>query len=503
MPTSRDRLLFWGCFAAVVATAFGFVVRSFVISQWGQEFDLTQTQLGEILGVGLWPFAISIILFSLAVDTIGYGRSMACAFVCQIGSTLLLIFAQGYWSLYWGTFILAIGNGIVEAVANPVVATLFPTEKTKWLNILHAGWPGGLVLGGLMALAMGPEVDWQYKIALILLPMLVYGGLLSFCRFPVHERVAAGVPYCEMLQEFGIAGALITVSLIVFEVGRVFDWPLVAKLALIATLVGGFGLYVRALGRPLFIAMLLIMIPLATTEIGTDSWITTLMEPPMRKLGLQAGWVLVYTSAIMMVLRFCAGPIVHALSPLGLLAISSAIAMVGLLLLSQVSTAMMILLAATIYGLGKTFFWPTMMGVVAEQSPRGGALTLNAVAGVGALSAGVVGLVFLGAIQDNYVTDSLRQEHPALNAQVAIEKEGIFGRYEAIDAERVKALPREEQRVIADVEAAAKKNALAVVANLPGAMLLCYLILMVYFRSQGGYTTRALERASPPGARSA
>jgi MFS family permease len=494
MQTPRDKLLFWGCFTAVVATAFGFVVRSFVIDEWGSVFGLTQTQKGEILGVGIWPFSISIILFSLVVDKIGYGPSMVFAFICQAGSTVLLILADGYWSLYIGTFILAIGNGVVEAVANPVVATLFPTQKTKWLNILHAGWPAGLVLGGLMALTMGPQVGWQNKIVLILLPVLAYGCMLIFCRFPVHERVAAGVPYREMLQEFGVIGALITTSLIVFEVGRVFDWPLAANILLIAALTIGFGLYVRALGRPFFIAILLIMIPLATTELGTDSWITSLMEPPMRELGLQAGWVLVYTSAIMMVLRFFAGPIVHALSPLGLLAASSAIAMIGLLLLSNVTTGLMILLAATIYGVGKTFFWPTMMGVVAEQSPRGGALTLNAVGGVGALSVGVVGLVFLGALQDYYASDRLRHDQPSVYSQVSIQKESIFGQYDAIDSEKVATLPPVQQQTVTDVEAAAKKTALSVVAILPAIMLICYLILVAYFQSKGGYKAQVLDR---------
>jgi MFS family permease len=492
MQTTRDKLLFWGCFIAVVATAFGFIVRTFVIDQWGHEFGLTQQQRGEILGVGLWPFAPSIILFSLVIDKVGYGRSMLCAFLCQAGSTIVLIFANGYWSLYVGTFILAIGNGIVEAVANPAVATLFPAEKTKWLNILHAGWPAGLVFGGLMALAMGEQTGWQFKIGLVLLPALIYAAILIFCRFPVHERVAAGVPYREMLQEFGIVGALITSSMIIFAVGPVFGLSLSVKLALIAAVTIGFGLYVRALGRPFFIVILLIMIPLATTELGTDSWITPLMEPPMAKLGLQAGWVLVYTSTIMMLLRFNAGPIVRAISPLGLLALGSAVAMSGLLLLSQVSTGLMILLAATVYGLGKSFFWPTMMGLVAEQSPRGGALTMNAVGGVGALSVGLVGTVFLGAVQDHYVTDSLRQSQPALYAQVAIEKDGLFGRYAAIDEKQVATLPRDQQKTVAEIDAMAKKNALSVVAILPAIMLACYLLLIAYFSAKGGYKAQVL-----------
>jgi hypothetical protein len=342
---------------------------------------------------------------------------------------------------------------------------------------------------------MGPNVGWQSKIVLILIPVFVYASILVFCRFPVHERVAAGVPYREMLQEFGIVGALITSSMIVFEVGRVFEWSLAAKLITIAAVTIGFGLLVRALGRPFFIIILLIMFPLATTELGTDSWITSLMEPAMSKLGLQAGWVLVYTSTIMMILRFCAGPIVHALSPLGLLACSSAIAMSGLLLLSHATTGLMILLAATVYGLGKSFFWPTMMGVVAEQSPRGGALTLNAVGGVGALSVGVVGLVFLGAIQDHYATDILRRDQPALYQQVVITKEGIFGQYEAIDSAKLQTSSPEQQQLIADIDADAKKNALSVVAILPAIMLVCYLLLIAYFNAKGGYKAQVLTRA--------
>ena len=139
--------------------AFGFVVRTQLIDEWQTEFGLTETQKGEIFGVRLWPFAITIILFSLVVDRIGYGKAMAFAFVCHIVSAVVTIFAVGYWSLYIGTFIAALGNGTVEAVINPVVATVYSREKTKWLSILHAGWPGGLVLGGILAIAMG-DVSW-------------------------------------------------------------------------------------------------------------------------------------------------------------------------------------------------------------------------------------------------------------------------------------------------------------------------------------------------------
>ncbi|MEM8712772.1 MAG: MFS transporter, partial [Planctomycetota bacterium] len=148
----EDKLLFWACFIALIATAFGFIVRAMVIDDWAAEFQLSETQKGEIFGVGLWPFAISIVVFSLIIDRIGYGRAMVFAFVCHVASAIVTYFAQGYWSLWVGNFIVALGNGTVEAVINPVVATMFARNKTKWLNILHAGWPGGLVLGGLLTL---------------------------------------------------------------------------------------------------------------------------------------------------------------------------------------------------------------------------------------------------------------------------------------------------------------------------------------------------------------
>jgi MFS family permease len=483
--TPENQWLFWTCFVALVATAFGFIVRTQVIDDWAVDFNLTETQKGELFGVGLWPFAISIVLFSLIIDRIGYGRALVFALVCHILSAVLTIFAEGYWSLYIGTFVVAIGNGTVEAVINPVIVTVFSKQKTKWLNILHAGWPGGLVLGGVLAISMG-DLHWKFKVGLILLPAVIYGLMMLRARFPVSERVAAGVSYRDMLREFGIVGALIVSSLIVFEVGRVFDWSMTVKIACIVAATVLFGYYARSMGRPLFIIMLLLMIPLATTELGTDSWITSLMTPAMAQFGVAAGWVLVYTSAIMMVLRFFAGPIVHKLSPLGLLAVCSALAATGLVLLSQVEAALMILLAATVYGIGKTFFWPTMLGVVAEQSPRGGALTLNATGGVGMLGVGVVGAVFLGFIQDTSVEQQLLESHPQIHSEVVESKRWVLGRYDAVVPGKVTPDIAED---VAGATAIAKKEALSTVAIFPLIMLVCYLLLIFYFRSRGGYRT--------------
>jgi MFS family permease len=480
-------LLFWGCFIALVATSFSFIIRANVIGSWGLEFNLSETQKGELLGVGLWPFALSIVLFSLVIDKIGYGRAMVFAFVCHISSAIITIFATGYDMLYVGTFIVALGAGTVEAVINPVVATLYSKEKTKWLNILHAGWPGGLVLGGLIVLAMGAAMSWQVKVGLLFIPTIVYGLMLMRCKFPVHERVKAGVSYKEMLQEAGIIGAVIVIVIMTAEVGRIFVWSLAAQIIIAAVLIIAYSLYVRSLGRPLFIFLMLIMIPLATTELGTDSWITELVTPVMGDMGMQAGWVLVYTAFIMMVLRFLAGPIIEKLKPIGLLALSSAIAIIGLITLSK-AAGIIIFLGATVYALGKTFFWPTMLGVVAERFPKGGALTINSIAGVAMLSVGVIGTAFLGNIQDKQIDTDLLEKNAAIHQQVVgDEKSSIFGTYRPLDQKKIDGLNDEEKKIIQTTTGTAKKNALMTVAIFPTIMLICYLILIFYFKRKGGY----------------
>ena len=491
----NEVILFWGCFFALVATAFSFVVRGQVIGDWETVFNLSETQKGEILGVGLWPFALSIVLFSLVIDKLGYGKAMVFAFVCHGVSTIIIIFATSYEMLYWGTFIVALGNGTVEAVINPVAASMFPREKTKWLNILHAGWPGGLVLGGILAIFFA-DASWKFKIGLIFLPMAIYAVLLIGRKFPIHERVLAGVSFRDMLREPGYIGAFIVVSLMVLELGRVFEWTKALQIGLIVVLVGAYAAYVRTAGRPLFIFLALIMFPLATTELGTDSWITDLMTPEMKEFGLHAGWVLVYTSLIMMILRFCAGPIVERISPLGLLAVSSGVAVVGLVFLSK-ATGIMILLAATIYAFGKTFFWPTMLGVAGDRFPKGGALTLNMIGGTGTLCVGIVGSAFLGNIQDRAIDKNLMEASPEIHAKVTGEPQlSIFGTYQAVDQEKLDAASEEEKAQLSKIQAVAKKDALATVAAFPAVMLICYLILIFYFRSIGGYKAEILVNPS-------
>ena len=500
-PGRNETLLFWACFASIVATAFGFIIRTQIVGDWALQYGLGETEVGKINGVGLWPFAISIVLFSLIIDKIGYGMAMGFAFLCHISSAVLTILVptltktpqDAYNLLYFSTFILALGNGTVEAVANPVVANLFPREKTKYLNMLHAGWPGGLVLGGIIALTMGKGVDWRVKVGLIFLPVLTYAVLMLGRKFPISERVTAGVSFKAMLKEVGVIGAAIIGAMIVRQLGDTFSLDLWVQILAWVLLVGGYGAYVNfAPGQPMLILLMLIMIPLATTELGTDSWISPLMEPEMSKLGLSGGWVLVYTSLIMLILRFFAGPIVHKLSPLGLLCVSSAVAAVGLMFLSK-STGLTILGAATLYGLGKAFFWPTMLGVAAEQFPKGGALTLNTLGGLGMLSVGVLGAPFQGFIQDTKVDRDLQTADASVYQKVINEpKQSVFGAFRAVDPGKVEALPETEKAEVVGIQDAAKRNVLVTTAIFPCVMLVGFLGLVVYFKTKGGYKSKFL-----------
>jgi MFS family permease len=542
--------LFTGCILSLVATAFGFAVRAAILEDWRVDFNLSQEQIGYILGAGLFPFAISIILFSLIVDRIGNGISMAIAFALHVISALVTIAAPfalapagagpaevaagqeaGFALLYIGTFIFALGNGTVEAVVNPVTATLFSREKTKYLNILHAGWPGGLVLGGLLAIAVSfvnpasvPGRLWQWQVGLVLLPTLAYGLVLFRQQFPVQERVAANVPYVEMLREFGAGSCYIVSFLLIAGLNQILviagvpTFSLMTQLAVALIPTAIFAFYVRTFGRPMFVLLLLVMFLLATTELGTDSWIADIMRSVLES-PTQGTLFLVWTSFIMFVLRFFAGPIVHRIGPLGLLAASAAVASVGLFWLSQAgNAALMLFIAATVYGFGKTFFWPTTLGVVSEQYPRGGALMLNAIAGVGMISVGTLGNPAIGALQDRSFTTELRAADAVLAERVIDQRPGLFGESYALDAAERDALRAElaasEARILAtsgvetletdpahrelvrrvslidETDRDTKQASLGVIALLPLIMFLCYFGLIIYFRSKGGYKAR-------------
>jgi MFS family permease len=520
MDASANKVLFWGCFIALITTAFGFITRMFLLDDPAvvAQLNLDPAEVGAYKGIQIWPFAVSIIAFSLIIDKVGYKFAMVFAFICQVAWAVM-----GYLGLsmaaddpetasrliYWGGLVLALGNGTVEAFINPVVATMFSKDKTKWLNILHAGWPGGLVVAGVITIFLG-DTPWAIKVATIAVPALIYFFMLIGCKFPIQERVASGVSYREMLSEFGVLGATVVGFLLTLQLMNF--WPDVSKYVFIAigvALVAGFGIYTRTMGNFLMFVLILIMMPLATTEIGTDGWISGIME---NAVSFHGGWILVYTSLIMMVLRFFAGPIVHQLSPLGLLVISSALAIAGLFALSSATGVAIIFAAATLYALGKTFFWPTMLGIVSEQTPKGGALTLNAISGIGMLAVGTLGFPYIGALQADKAIEAVATNEAAATVPGLVEagelspnaltEKSIYEiiKYEVLDddaiAGMVDKLPETEQtnvtESIGNAKAGSAQKSLANMAIFPAIMLGAYLCLIVYFKSMGGYKQQHL-----------
>lgn len=398
--------LFLGSCLALISTSVSFAVIGAIMGALKAQFVLTNQDVGYIAGAATWGFAVSIVILGPLCDAIGMKRLLWFAFGCHLAGPLMMMFSPGFWGLFWGALVLSLGNGTVEAVCNPLVATIYPDRKTEKLNQFHVWFPGGIVIGGLGCyfldkLGMGA---WQLKLGLILIPTLIYGFLFIGQRAPATERVQSGISFGEMVR---------------------------------ATLL-----------RPLFLIFFFCMAFTASLELGPGRWIPSILEAG----GIAGILVLVWINGLMGVLRFFAGPVVHRLSPTGLLFISAVLGGVGLYLLSLAETTAMAFAAATVFALGVCYFWPTMLGVVAERVPRGGALALALMGGMGMMAVGVITTPMIGGIADGYLHEKLPVEQTRIvlaNAATALDakavtapgKQGADMKKAAADARKVIAEP--------------------------------------------------------------
>jgi MFS family permease len=518
LSESQKSLMFWASFLALTSAGIGFVFRSMVPSIWANHFEVTDAEVGALFGAGLWPIAITMILFSLIVDKIGYKISMFLACLLQGLSVFLTIYSNSYDSLWYACLCAGFGHGIVEACINPLCASIYRDEKSKWLNILHASWPAGLVIGGTVYLTLfqGNDawVDTKSVFWWMLIPVVIYSIMFAMCKaFPEDERVEHEVGTMDMLREFGGLGAFLAVTFLAYEMATqmgLFSASSRLGSCVVIGALGGlaFGFAVKSLGKPMFFALCVIMIPLATAEIATDGWIQNLMKPT---LGDHAGWALVFSASIMMVLRFFAGIPLKFMSPPALLCMSSAFSIVGLFALSE-ANGIMIFFAFIFYAVGQTFYWPTVLGLVAEQFPKGGAMTLNTVSAMGLLTVGIFGFPFFGAVQDSINAQVIEREQPALVSTIKSEKR-VFGEenkaifnvnvlfgisYHSIQTQGVleqKELSNEAKTSLQKkLNDSVGRGTLKVAALLPSIMALAFLMMMMYFKMNGGYRPVHLEQ---------
>jgi len=345
-------LLFIASCIALVATAMTFAVRGDILGTWGTEFALDKTSVGWITGMAFWGFALSVIIGGAIVDFIGLKSMLVVAFATHVTGIVVTIFAGGFWTLFLGTLLIGLGNGAVEAACNPLVATAYPNQKTAKLNLFHVWFPGGIVIGGLAAYFLTTiGLGWQVKMAIILIPTLVYGAMFLGMRIPETERVAAGVSTGGMFRE-----AL----------------------------------------RPMFLVLAFAMLLTASTELGTNQWLPSILTTTAAVSGIL---VLVWINGLMAVGRFFGHSFLGRISPIGLLIGSAAASLVGLLLLSVANSAILAFVAATVFAVGICYFWPTMLGVTAERFPAGGAWLLGIMGGIGNISVAIT-MPILGGIYD-------------------------------------------------------------------------------------------------------
>lgn len=352
----RNQLFVASCLALLV-TSLSFGIRAGILGRLGVEFQLNASQLGTIAATAFWGFPLAVIFGGFVVDLIGMKRLLIIAFVLHLAGILLTVFAGGYWTLFISTLCIGLANGTVEAACNPLVATIYSDNKTTKLNHFHLWFPGGIVIGTLIVYFLDKAgVGWQVQVGLMAIPTLIYGLLFSKLGFPVTERVASGISAKDMY---------------------------------------------KALLTPLFWIMIILMFGTAITELFTGQWIDVLL----RNVSDNAILLLTIETGVMVLGRAFAGPIVHRLSPTGVLLISAILSTLGLYLLGH-SEGNMLFAGAIIFGMGVCYFWPTMLGFVSENLPRTGAVGMNLMGGAGMFAVSVY-TILMGDYYDKLVTSHI------------------------------------------------------------------------------------------------
>ena len=348
--TSNRRSLFIASCASLLVTSLSFGIRAGILNDLGVEFELSGSELSRIAATAFWGFPVSMIIGGALVDKVGMKNLMRLAYIGHFAGILLTIFAGGFWSLWVSTLFIGLANGMVEAVCNPLVASIYPEEKTTKLNQFHLWFPGGIVIGSLVAFSFGKlGLSWQVMMAVMLLPTIWYALQMERMEFPVTERVANAVSDSDMY---------------------------------------------KSLLNPLFIIITIAMLGTATSELFINQYVDVLLK----SVSDNAILILLITSGVMTFGRGIAAPVVERFSTTGMLLFSAIFTTIGLYMMGTMDGSMLFV-SAFVFGIGVTYFWPTMIGFVATYLPSTGAVGM-AVIGAAGMFAVSIYMQFMGGFYD-------------------------------------------------------------------------------------------------------
>ena len=403
---NKKRLYNAACLSLVV-TAMTFSIRAGLLGTIGEEFKLDPTAVGQIAAAAFWGFTIAMFIGGPLSDLLGLRRMYLFAFVSHFFGVILTIFSTSYWPLFFSTLMIGIGNGLVESASYTMVSSMYPSEKTKKINDWHIWFPGGIVIGGILAWLFSlAAVDWKIQMAVMIIPTIIYGGMFYGQAFPKSERVTLGISNKEMI---------------------------------------------KACFHPIFLLMVFCMLLTAATELGTNQWIAELLSG----LGIPSILLLVFINGIMAIGRANAGFVLKFFSSVSLLLISAVFAFAGLLWLGY-AHGYTAFAAAGVFAIGICFFWPTMIGFIAENLYRTGPLGLSIIGGTGLMSTALI-LPVMGSIYAQQLTIAENQlQHANLQSLELIMQ--------------------------AKIQAGAMT--LQLVALLPAVLIVCFGFLYIYMKKK-------------------
>lgn len=381
----RNKLFLLSCLSLIV-TAMTFAIRAGILTQLSDEFALSDTELGWVNSMAFLGFPLAMVVFGFLYNKLGPRLIMILAFLGHLLGLVLTIFAGGFLGLLISTFFIGFANGSVEAACNPLVADLYKDDKTKWLNRFHVWFPGGIVIGAVVSYLMtNAGIGWQPQIAVMLIPTAIYGYMVFTTQFPdipeiekIVDLDAKGLVLMSAI--FGLLVLIGTPNNLVAGLPGTFLIPLLLVLGLT------FLLMMFRAGRARDAALLIVLMGLmsvtATSELGTQQWVDRILGAQLGGVPGQAMIVLGMVTGIMAVGRYFAGPLIHALNPVGVLLMSAVLTTLGLFLMSSASGPM-VYVSAIVFAFGVCYFWPTMIGVTAQYIPRSGALGMSLVGAAG------------------------------------------------------------------------------------------------------------------------